>query len=94
VRVEQSTNSAESKTVEEFKPRIAAIIRGKPEEITGAPRPHLLLVRRNKRAIYRKTKRRPKALASGLMHVYEGRPRKDKHGVDLISDVLPFGRLW
>jgi hypothetical protein len=27
-------------------------------------------------------------------HVYEVRPRKDKHGVDLISDVLPFGRLW
>jgi hypothetical protein len=22
------------------------------------------------------------------------RPRKDKHGVDLISDVLPFGQLW
>ena len=21
-------------------------------------------------------------------------PRKDKRGVDLISDVLPFGRLW
>src|SRR5713101_3274063 len=29
-----------------------------------------------------------------LMHVYEVRPRKDKRGVDLISDVLPFGRLW
>jgi hypothetical protein len=28
------------------------------------------------------------------MHVYEIRPRKDKHGFDLISDVLPFGRLW
>jgi hypothetical protein len=28
------------------------------------------------------------------MHVYEVRPRKDKRGVDLISDVLPFGRLW
>ena len=28
------------------------------------------------------------------MHVYEIRPRKDKRGVDLISDVLPFGRLW
>jgi hypothetical protein len=28
------------------------------------------------------------------MHVYEVRPRKDKHGVDLISDTLPFGRLW
>jgi hypothetical protein len=24
----------------------------------------------------------------------ETRPRKDKRGVDLISDVLPFGRLW
>ena len=28
------------------------------------------------------------------MHVYEVRPRKDKRGVDLISDALPFGRLW
>jgi hypothetical protein len=28
------------------------------------------------------------------MHVYEVRPRKDKRGVDLISHVLPFGRLW
>jgi hypothetical protein len=27
-------------------------------------------------------------------HVYEIRPRKDKQGVDLISDALPFGRLW
>ncbi|PYJ21834.1 MAG: hypothetical protein DME92_05405 [Verrucomicrobia bacterium] len=28
------------------------------------------------------------------MHVYEVRPRKDRRGVDLISDVLPFTRLW
>jgi hypothetical protein len=28
------------------------------------------------------------------MHVYEVRSREDKRGVDLISDVLPFGRLW
>jgi hypothetical protein len=28
------------------------------------------------------------------MHVYEVRPRKDRRGVDLISDVLPFRRLW
>jgi hypothetical protein len=28
------------------------------------------------------------------MHIYEVRPRKDKRGVDLIADVLPFGRLW
>ena len=27
-------------------------------------------------------------------HVYEVRPRTDKRGVDLISDALPFGRLW
>jgi hypothetical protein len=28
------------------------------------------------------------------LHVYEVRPRKDKRGFDLISDALPFGRLW
>jgi hypothetical protein len=28
------------------------------------------------------------------MHTYEVRPRKGHRGVDLISDALPFGRLW
>jgi hypothetical protein len=28
------------------------------------------------------------------MHVYEVRLRKDHRGFDLISDALPFGRLW
>ena len=28
------------------------------------------------------------------MQVYEIRPRKDRRGVDLISDALSFGRLW
>ena len=28
-----------------------------------------------------------------IKHIYEVRPRKDKRGVDLISDVLPFCRL-
>jgi len=28
------------------------------------------------------------------MHVYEVRPRHDHRGVNLISDALPFGRLW
>jgi hypothetical protein len=32
--------------------------------------------------------------SSCFLHVYEVRPRKDHRGVDLISDVLPFGRLW
>jgi hypothetical protein len=27
-------------------------------------------------------------------HIYHVRPRKDHRGVDLISDALPFGRLW
>jgi hypothetical protein len=28
------------------------------------------------------------------MRAYEIRPRKDRRGFDLISDALPFGRLW
>jgi len=28
------------------------------------------------------------------MHIYEVRPRRDRRGVNLFSDVLPFGRLW
>jgi len=29
-----------------------------------------------------------------VKHVYEVRPRRDHRGFNLISDVLPFGRLW
>jgi hypothetical protein len=28
------------------------------------------------------------------MHIYEVRPRKDRRGFDLVSEALPFGRLW
>jgi hypothetical protein len=28
------------------------------------------------------------------LYIYKIRPRKDHRGFDLISDVLPFGRLW
>src|SRR6266702_4786962 len=39
--------------------------------------------------------RRPLAGAmTSSQHLYEVRPRRDKRGVDLISDALPFGRLW
>jgi hypothetical protein len=34
------------------------------------------------------------AVMTSAQHVYEVRPRKDRRGVDLISDVLPFGGLW
>jgi hypothetical protein len=37
-------------STEDFKARIAAIVGDKPEQITGARRPHPLLVR-NKRAV-------------------------------------------
>jgi len=33
-------------------------------------------------------------MSASRAHVYEVRPGKDLRGVDLISDVLPFGRLW
>jgi hypothetical protein len=29
-----------------------------------------------------------------MKDLYDIRPRKDHRGVDLISDALPFGRLW
>ena len=29
-----------------------------------------------------------------IKQVYEVRPRKDHRGFDLISNALPFGRLW
>ena len=33
-------------------------------------------------------------MMTSSQHVYEVCPRKDNPGVDLISDALPFGRLW
>ncbi len=36
----------------------------------------------------------PGAPMSNLLHEYEVRLRKDHRDVDLISDALPFGRLW
>jgi hypothetical protein len=32
-------------------------------------------------------------IMGAIKHVYEVSPRKDRRGVDLVSDVLPFGRL-
>ena len=37
---------------------------------------------------------RPPAPPTVSTHLYEIRPRADKHGVDLISDVLQFSPLW
>jgi hypothetical protein len=32
--------------------------------------------------------------SSRFIHIYEIRPRPDKHGFDLSSDALPFSPLW
>ena len=32
--------------------------------------------------------------ATTPIHIYEIRPRADHHGVDLISDALPYSPLW
>ena len=37
---------------------------------------------------------RPPKTPAISTHLYEIRPRADKHGVDLISDVLQFSPLW
>jgi hypothetical protein len=37
---------------------------------------------------------RRKRIVKNDTHLYEVRPRKDHRGHDLISDALPFGRLW
>jgi hypothetical protein len=31
---------------------------------------------------------------ANFMNTYEDRPHKHHHGLNLISDALPFGRLW
>jgi hypothetical protein len=33
-------------------------------------------------------------MITSSQHTYEVHPRKDHRGFDLISDALPFGRLW
>ena len=38
--------------------------------------------------------KKQEANGTSRLHNHEVRPRKDKRGVDLISDALPFGRLW
>jgi hypothetical protein len=55
-------------TVEEFKLRMAAIIRAKPEHIPGAPRPNPLSVRPKKRA---KSRKSTTSLGSGFMRVHK-----------------------
>jgi hypothetical protein len=44
--------------------------------------------------VLHRERRRPEALLEISMHVCEVTPLKDHRGFVLISEVLPFGRLW
>ena len=79
-------------SLQDFKARIAAIVGDKTEHIAGAPRPHPLLVR--KEASDQNAETSLTMTAIKFVHEYEVRLRNDHRGVDLISDVLRFGRLW
>jgi hypothetical protein len=54
---------------------------------------HIKIVRAGGRFISERISR-PPAPARISTHVYEIRPPGDKHGIDLISDVLPYSPLW
>jgi hypothetical protein len=70
-------------SVQEFKLRIAAIIRTEPEQIPTPPRSQ-----RVKLAANRKRKRRTRRCT------FTKSARKNKRGVNLICEALPFSRLW
>ena len=42
----------------------------------------------------RTAKQRHSVVTPQIARLYEVRPRRDRCGFDLISDQLPFGRLW
>jgi hypothetical protein len=77
-------------TLEDFKLRIAAIIRAQPNEIPSPRRPHARL------AGNKKTREQSKSKTSRetLMHIYEVRPRKDKRGFDLSNNAIGFLRTF
>ena len=62
------------------------------------PEPHGAEVERTITGILKDlTNRWSQPLAAPMtnsQHFYEVRPRNDHRGVDLISNALPFGRLW
>jgi hypothetical protein len=50
--------------------------------------------RRSLRSSLISNSKQPPGMMTSSQHVYDVRSRKDKRGFDLISDALPFGRLW
>jgi hypothetical protein len=62
--------------------------------ITGGFTGLFILIWAAQEDLTRRCKPTPAAVMTSSQHVYEVRPRKDRRGVDLISDALPFGLLW
>ena len=52
------------------------------------------MIKRRMRRLGSRAIRIPLHLSPITPHVYEIRPHRDRRGIDLISDVLPFARLW
>jgi hypothetical protein len=59
--------------------------------LAGRGRDFLLALAQRHGCFVRSIKMR---VVSTKMHIYEVRSRSDKRGVNLISEALPFGRLW
>jgi hypothetical protein len=53
------------------------------------------MAQRRQKAVHL-TKRAGRLLKAPMkfVHIYEIRPRADEHGVDLVSDALPYSPLW
>jgi hypothetical protein len=49
---------------------------------------------RRQRSSQNNSANRLASAVTSSQQTYEVRPRKDQRGADLISNVLPFGRLW
>jgi hypothetical protein len=89
-RKEQAITNRPAESIEDFKLRIAAMLRDKTEHISGARSPDV-------GAQEASDQNAEAASAMSVIksaHEYEVRPRNDDRGVDLISDALPLGRLW
>jgi hypothetical protein len=62
--------------------------------ISNLTKPHHIATPRPASSAYGFKTAQTRCCSNAILHVYEVRPRKDHRGVDLISDALPFGRLW
>ena len=71
-----------------------ALVLGEPSPRARDRQNRLIRLGRHPKAGMRLAIKKPASYGSSDAHVYKVPPRKDHRGVDLISDALPFSRLW